>query len=98
MTDLLSRLESWYVSNCNGEWEHSFGIHVQTIDNPGWKLQVDLKRTPWEEGSASRAAERSDTDWIDVKIKDSRFIGFGGPRNLAELLHVFLEIMEERRH
>ena len=33
---IINWLEEWYVSNCDGDWEHTFGITINTIDNPGW--------------------------------------------------------------
>jgi hypothetical protein len=43
--DALYLLQRWYVAQCNGEWEHSYGIEIGTLDNPGWSLRVDLKDT-----------------------------------------------------
>jgi hypothetical protein len=34
--DLLPRLSRWYAAHCSGEWEHQYGVSIQTIDNPGW--------------------------------------------------------------
>ena len=34
---------NWYKTNCDGDWEHSYGITLQTLDNPGWHLTVDLQ-------------------------------------------------------
>jgi hypothetical protein len=30
-----SLLEAWYASRCDGEWEHGYGISIETLDNPG---------------------------------------------------------------
>jgi Immunity protein 53 len=27
-------VEEWYSRQCNGEWEHGFGVEIATIDNP----------------------------------------------------------------
>ena len=37
-----------YLSRCDGDWEHSFGVVVETLDNPGWRLLVDLEGTGLE--------------------------------------------------
>ncbi len=42
---LLQELEQWYLRQCDGEWEHSFGMRIETIDNPGWVIEVDLAGT-----------------------------------------------------
>lgn len=31
-------LDGFYQHCCNGEWEHDYGITIQTCDNPGWLL------------------------------------------------------------
>lgn len=30
----LTRLQRWYSSVCDGDWEHQFGVNVSTLDNP----------------------------------------------------------------
>jgi hypothetical protein len=42
----LSILENWYSPQCNGHWEHGFGVRISTIDNPGWSADIDLHDTP----------------------------------------------------
>jgi ribosomal protein L37E len=39
MDDLLSKLSDWYAAQCDGDWEHEFGIHIGTLDNPGWSVK-----------------------------------------------------------
>jgi hypothetical protein len=41
----LKRLQELYASLCDGEWEHGHGIHIGTLDNPGWSLSVNLADT-----------------------------------------------------
>jgi hypothetical protein len=43
--DLLNHLQEWYASQCNGDWEHTYGISISTLDNPGWSFKVDLTDT-----------------------------------------------------
>ena len=43
--NLLERLPWWYTSMCNGDWEHTYGVFISNIDNPGWSLKVELKDT-----------------------------------------------------
>lgn len=33
-------LQSFYNRLCDGDWEHSFGVNLTTLDNPGWDLVV----------------------------------------------------------
>jgi hypothetical protein len=33
--DLLEWLMRWYAAHCDGEWEHTYGVVIDTLDNPG---------------------------------------------------------------
>ena len=71
MADGLQRLESWYRSQCDGEWEHGFGITIETHDNPGWGLKIDLQGTGLESApftAISRYFERQD-DYLTCRIE-----------------------------
>ena len=41
----LAFLEAWYRKHCGGDWEHQHGVELGTLDNPGWRLAVDLEGT-----------------------------------------------------
>jgi Immunity protein 53 len=28
----ISLLEKWYLQRCNGEWEHQWGVSIETLD------------------------------------------------------------------
>lgn len=83
-------LQSWYSSQCDGEWEHEFGIRIGTLDNPGWRLRIDLSGTELD-GLAldTHIVERSADDWYYAWIEDNRFFIACGPKNLAEAIEVF---------
>lgn len=87
----IGRLEAWYAAECNGEWEHTYGIVIETLDNPGWRLRVDLTETTLQDkGFTAVARERSPEDWIDCRVKNSAFEGAGGVSNLEEIIAIFL--------
>ena len=46
--DLIKWIEEWYLSNCNNDWEHCYGVKIDNIDNPGWTINIDLIDTPLE--------------------------------------------------
>jgi hypothetical protein len=90
--DALLRIQAWYSSQCNGNWEHSYGVSIDTLDNPGWSLTVDLFETnlidrPFDE--FRRGEVGSDTDWVVCRVQDGRFGGTCGKENLQELLTLF---------
>ncbi len=95
-TSPLKELERWYLSNCDGDWEHSFGIKIETIDNPGWRIDISLQGTPWEGIRFDRVViERDENDWIHCKIENEVFLGACGPTNLDEVLELFLKLVTE---
>ncbi|NGX42844.1 MAG: hypothetical protein K940chlam7_01132 [Chlamydiae bacterium] len=44
--DNLDWLMQWFKSQCDGDWEHEYGITLGTLDNPGWRLSISLGQTP----------------------------------------------------
>lgn len=88
--DVLSWLQRWYRSQCDGDWEHTYGVRVDTLDNPGWTLHVDLKDTELEyQPFAATQHERAQDDWIDCRVEALQFRGAGGAANLSELIVCF---------
>jgi hypothetical protein len=87
---IVKWLQDWYVQNCDGEWEHDYGVVLETLDNPGWLLKVDVKGTEFESRTEDpRRIERSEVDWIHWWVEDDRFHAAGGPGNLEEMLRTF---------
>jgi hypothetical protein len=88
---VMERLQRWYLDRCDGDWEHPFGITIETLDNPGWMVTIDLQDTEWQGLCEAReVVKRSDTDWIETELIDGKFVGAGGAANLNELLELFL--------
>jgi len=94
--DNISWLEDWYDSQCDGEWEHGFGVQVDTLDNPGWKVQIDLNGTRYSQvQNIGLVDDRTpEVEWITCKIEDGKFVGFGGPRELGRILQIFRKWIE----
>jgi hypothetical protein len=83
-------LESWYADRCDGDWEHAHGISIGTLDNPGWRVRIDLIDTPIMNRPFARVVvERSKEDWYNCWVKESVFHGAGGSHNLGEMINVF---------
>lgn len=94
--DLLLWLQNWYASQCNNIWEHGYGIDIGTIDNPGWKVKIDLKETFLDgRDFEKKKLERNEEDWIIYWSKNSIFEAAGGSRNLVEILNIFRKWVEE---
>ena len=91
--DVIVLLQQWYASQCNGDWEHSYGVKIDTLDNPGWILTVDLDETELSGLTIERdRADRSETDWAQHEVSKNKFIACGGPFNLEELIRRFLAV------
>ena len=93
MTDELSELQGWYARQCDGDWEHQDGIEINTLDNPGWRINIDLEGTGLE-ATAFAAVEENyehETDWLRCWVADGRFQAAGGPLRLSRMIRVFLD-------
>lgn len=97
--ELLKKLQSWYKIHCDGDWEHSYGVVIDTLDNPGWKLSIDLKDTLLEneafESVCEGNPENKNVFWIDCHKKDKTFIGMGSVDSLEKILSIFFEWCEQ---
>ena len=100
--DDLAWLMEWYVAQCNEEWEHQHGVTIDTLDNPGWSLTVDLLGTPLEQRPFEPVYENVDDEdpvqglwgegsWMACKVEGSKFKGYSGPRELGRLISIFRE-------
>ena len=92
----ISKIQEWYKSNCNSEWEHNFGISIDTLDNPGWSVEINLVGTKNENKKFKEIKlERDENNWIHCSAEKNKFLGYGGPNNLEEILEVFLKFVSE---
>lgn len=90
MIDILTWIQTWFLSQCNDVWEHSYGVKIETLDNPGWSVVIDLAGTNMEGKSIETISlNRTEDDWINCSTSDNQFKGYGGPQNLAEILSEF---------
>jgi hypothetical protein len=90
--NVLKWLENWYSENCDGDWEHGYGVKIDTLDNPGWAIDIHLDGTLLEgKDFQIIKIDRTDMDWVYCNVSDKIFKGRGGVRNLEELLVIFQE-------
>src|ERR1051325_5953890 len=91
MINPLSDIEAWFRTQCNGEWEHTHGISIETLDNPGGGVKIDLKGTPWENNTFEEVnVDRTQDDWLHCKKDGAIFQGHGDPCKLELILSHFL--------
>src|SRR5690554_6688083 len=91
MTDNpLEWLQSWYLNQCNGDWEHQYGVEIGTLDNPGWRVEIDLRGTGLERAVfEERKVDRSEMDWFVCSVEGEKFKAASGPLSLIEVLGIF---------
>jgi len=90
--NVLAELQNWYQSQCNGDWEHEYGIEIGNLDNPGWEVKIDLIGTELENKQFKEIEiDNSDDDWIFCKAEDSKFVSYADPQKLEKILQIFLE-------
>lgn len=95
MSDTLRRLCNWYAAQCDGEWEHHYGVTIGTLDNPGWQLTIDLN------ASIANRADRRISDrggpegdeaiWWNVWIEGNKFRAWCDPASLPVVIGMFFD-------
>lgn len=88
----LQKLQQWYLSNCNGDWEHSYGVEIGTLDNPGWRIKINLSDTSLETKAFTEIKHQIENErgWYRCWREENEWHGAGGPEQLTAMLDVFL--------
>lgn len=83
-------LQAWYHGQCNGRWERTRGITIESLDNPGWVVTIDLEGTSLAgRALATIQRETSPHDWLVCEVSHNQFRGQGDPQKLIPILQVF---------
>ena len=92
MKTALTRLSEWYSDQCDGDWEHSSGIDIQTIDNPGFRITINLADTALEGIAFPKIEEEYETSdrWFRCWVEKSKFEAVGAPGRLEDMIETFL--------
>ncbi len=89
--DPLFKLQQWYRAQCDGDWEHDYGIKIDTLDNPGWQLEIELAGTNLDGRTFDmQQIEVTEDDWVHYRVENNKFVAYGGPLNLGEMISHFL--------
>ena len=92
MQSEVEELQRWYESQCDGDWEHEFGVSIGTLDNPGWMVDIDLEGTSLEGREFMPIKDMEpDREWLFCDVREGKFRGRGGPLMLGRILRVFLD-------
>ncbi|CCB91984.1 putative uncharacterized protein [Waddlia chondrophila 2032/99] len=91
----MSWLINWYKNQCDGDWEHCYGVRISSLDNPGWRLSVSLGETGLESKKfIDIEIERTESDWVHCFIKNRSFEAACGVSNLMEAIEIFRKWVE----
>lgn len=91
--EILTWIQDWYKERCDENWEHSYGLKIESLDNPGWQVKIDLSDTVLDGTVIEyQLVEKSETDWLGWKIENNVFHAAGDPNKLQLLLEKFKEI------
>lgn len=90
-TSVLDRLQAWFVLQCDMAWEQGNGVRIESVDNPGWQLRIDLSGTRWAERDFDIIQhDRSEHDWLRCWVDGATWHAAAGPANLEEAIEAFL--------
>jgi hypothetical protein len=92
---LINWLQNWYENQCDSDWEHDYGIRIESLDNPGWSIEIDLINTnvvvspiDWQ------LVEISSNNWVGYKVENDIYFASGAPKKLELLILIFKQIVE----
>lgn len=96
--DNLKWLLKWYHHQCDGDWEHEYGITIETVDNPGWYVVINLLDTDCEGKDFPSVTKKVDEqNWYFCLLRNNNFEASCGPCNLLTVLQIFREWTETCR-
>lgn len=96
--------DAWYLDQCDNDWEHSYGVEIGTLDNPGWTLKINLRDTALKGRTFKKITQgepagnldewRRTGSWWVADVKDGAFEAACGPLDLPSVVSVFREWAE----
>jgi hypothetical protein len=78
VSNAILQLQQWCEAQCNGDWEHQYGISIDTLDNPGWRVEIDLNGTPFAGVLFTRVHQKHQNGgWLLCWAENDKFVGRG---------------------
>jgi hypothetical protein len=99
--DILKEIQEWFQNQCDGEWEHARRITLESCDNPGWWLKIDLQGTNLENKKFKEiktgdfSLNMPEPPWIHLYVENGVFNGAGDAMQLENILRYFLDWSQE---
>lgn len=96
--DVLDELQRWYSTQCNGEWEQDRGIQIESCDNPGWWVKIDVAGTVLASREFQTIAESVDSNgcqqrdrWLYCRLANGVWHGAGDETKLRLIIKTFID-------
>jgi len=88
----LHRLETWCSNQAGGLWDRGCALRIETLDDPGWRVSIDLRGTELIARSYDELRDLCPGEgWMHCRVRNGYFEGCGGPFKLDEILGHFLD-------
>ena len=87
-----------YLTQCDDDWEHSYGVKIDTLANLGWTLKIDLTDTALDGQAFERVMHGEPSGdfeewrrtgswwWRPCKVAHSRPLAAHPPRSTQPLV------------
>ena len=86
----LVYLDEWFGKQCDRDWEHLNGIKLETTDNPGWWLEIDLDGT----SHYDLAVKMRNEVW-EIEAMDRKLCAYADQAYLADMLIQVVAILAQ---
>lgn len=94
-SEILNWLSNWYKIECNGDWEHSYGLIIN-FNSEKVNIEIDIEDTRFtqEETMFEINSVNSVNDWINIKIDKQKYLDNGDRSKFVEIIEKFIELHE----
>ena len=92
---LLDWVQRWFISNCNGDWEHGYGINMEYTKETGWYVYFNVNHTSMYDCKFDKKDKKGKKKWLTFEVNENSFIGRGDSSKLEEILQTFHDWVEE---
>ena len=95
---MINWIQNWFSNQCDCNWEHENRIKIETIDNPGWNVEINFNYTNLKIQNINwEFYESSETKWIGFSINDNIFKGSGDSLRLNSIIKIFKLLSENEK-
>jgi hypothetical protein len=92
----LAFLTAWFARHCDGDWEHDLGITIESLDNPGWAVDIRIGDTELQGAETDwHRDEESPDAWLHWRATGEMFEARCGPTDLPRALAVFQDFASQ---